>query len=351
MYYAVLPASQSFQDDHGKHFNGYVQQNYKINDPNAADNGFCRRVSDDNAARASSMDMFQKQWRSSNIEPVQVNFANTPAQDAAIDAKLATGAQPQPVPVVNSKECAYHSTCAAAPAPAPAPTPAPAGSSASRPPWYTQCRYQGLKGGQQVVYITPIIHTDLAASDISTAFNRYMILIYNVGNITAGSGSCTTKMSSSADQQAYTTQQLEKQWADSKTPVTHLDWTGTPSEITAANAAQAATAAPPAGMAAPNAALREFYVFCYTDPSAPIIYFSEVFVGKADPSHQIGVSFRNIQNDFAVFLQQKYSLKIGPNCVGRTSASPQVPGSKQLMESQFKQANKQAQVAETGWKE
>jgi hypothetical protein len=296
--------------------------------------------------------MLQKQWASSTppVEPVQVNFADTPAKDASTGANPATGAQPQPVPVVNSKECAYHSTCAAAPAPAPQPAPAPAGTSASRPPWYTQCRYQGLQGGQQVIYVTPIIKTELAASDISTAFDRYMRFIYNVGNITAASGSCTTKMSSSADQQAFTEQQLEKQWADSKTVVTHLDWTGTPSEIAAANAAQAATAAPPAGMAAPNAALREYYVFCYTDPSAPVIYFSGVFVGKADPSHQVGVSFRSIQTDFAAFLQQKYSLKIGPNCVGRTSASPQVPGSKQLMESQFKQTNKQAQVIETEWK-
>lgn len=207
-----------------------------------------------------------------------------------------------------------------------------------------------MKEGQQVVYLTPIIHTDLAGTEISEAFNRYMVLIYNVGNVNSAVGSCTTKMSSSPDQQAYTEQQLEKQWADSKTVVTHLDWTGTPSEIAAANAAQAATATPPAGMTAPNTALREFYVFCYTDPSAPVIYFSDVFVGKADPSHQIGVSFRGIQSEFAVFLQQKYSAKIGPNCVGRTSASPQVPGSKQLLESQFTQANTKAQVVETGWK-
>jgi hypothetical protein len=119
MYYAVLPSSDSFLNDHGKHFNAYVQQNYKIMDPNSADKGFCRRTSDDDAARATSMEMFQKQWRSSNIEPIQVNFANTPAKDAAIDAKLARGAQQRAAPVVNSKECAYHATCGTASAPKP----------------------------------------------------------------------------------------------------------------------------------------------------------------------------------------------------------------------------------------
>jgi hypothetical protein len=119
MYYAVLPSSDSFPNDHGKHFNAYVQQNYQIMDPNSAGKGFCRRTSDDGAARATSIEMFQKQWRSSNIEPIQVNFANTPAQDAAIDAKLARGAQQQAAPVVNSKECAFHATCGTALAPKP----------------------------------------------------------------------------------------------------------------------------------------------------------------------------------------------------------------------------------------
>ena len=84
-------------------------------DPNSVDKGSCARISDDAAGRANSMDMFEKQWRSSNMEPVQVSYADTPAQDAAIDAKLAspgtaTPAASQP-PVVNSKECAYHATC------------------------------------------------------------------------------------------------------------------------------------------------------------------------------------------------------------------------------------------------
>lgn len=111
MYYSVFPAGPDFINDHWKHFNAYVQQNYTIIDPGSIDKGFCRRVSNDAPARANSTDMFLKQWRSSNIEPIQVEFANTPAQDAAIDAKLARGAPQQQAPVVNSKECAFHSTC------------------------------------------------------------------------------------------------------------------------------------------------------------------------------------------------------------------------------------------------
>ena len=98
----------------------------------------------------------------------------------------------------------------------------------------------------------------------------------------------------------------------------------------------------------------EMYVYCLTDRSAPVIYFSEVFIGKADPpsSGMRQVSFRNIANDFLLFLQQKYSYKSDSTypttCVGRTSGSAEAPGSKQKLEDLYKQANKQ--IVETGWK-
>lgn len=97
MYYAVLPADAAFQNDVGwKHFNAYVQQNYTITDPNSAGKGFCRRSSNDAAARANSRDMFLKQWRASNIEAIEVGYADTPAQNAAIDAKLASSGSAAP---------------------------------------------------------------------------------------------------------------------------------------------------------------------------------------------------------------------------------------------------------------
>jgi hypothetical protein len=86
-----------------KHFVGYVQQNYKVltanyftptGQYNGKAGGYCKRSSDDAATRANGMDMMQKQWASSTppIEAIQVNFADTPAEDAAIDAKLAGAA-------------------------------------------------------------------------------------------------------------------------------------------------------------------------------------------------------------------------------------------------------------------
>ncbi len=92
MYYALFPSTAAVPNGLNNHFNAYVQQNYKITDNNNAGNGYCRRVFDDTAGRANSMDMFLKQWASSNMEPIRVGWGDTPAEDAAIDAKLAGAA-------------------------------------------------------------------------------------------------------------------------------------------------------------------------------------------------------------------------------------------------------------------
>jgi hypothetical protein len=114
--------------------------------------------------------------------------------------------------------------------------------SSAQTPYYTLCRYQGQQDNHTVVYVTPIIHWSRSASEISDAFNRFMSANYDIHKIQAGSGYCST-VSNSADQQAYTMQQLEKQWADSKDVVTHVSWTATPDEIAADNAKLAAKAA------------------------------------------------------------------------------------------------------------
>jgi hypothetical protein len=117
MYYALIPSSG---DDSklNEHFNGFVQQNYKVTNNGSSGTGYCRRFSDDAAARANSMDMVQKQWASSKIETVNIKWTDTPAEDAAIDAKLAA-AKASPAAGqesgANSKECAYHGTCPPAP--------------------------------------------------------------------------------------------------------------------------------------------------------------------------------------------------------------------------------------------
>jgi hypothetical protein len=92
MYYALFPSSAD-PIPMKNHFNAYVQQHYKLrNDTGNAGIGFCKRVSDDTAGRTYSMDMFLKQWASSNIEPVKIPWSDMPAEDAAIDAKLAGAA-------------------------------------------------------------------------------------------------------------------------------------------------------------------------------------------------------------------------------------------------------------------
>ena len=114
MYYAVF-ASSDDDMSHGltNHFNGYVQQNYKVTDNHNSGSGYCRRVSDAAAGRTYSMDLMRKQWTSSNIEPILVKWTDTPAEDSIIDAKLAGKASPPPAPstAAGSKECQFHGTC------------------------------------------------------------------------------------------------------------------------------------------------------------------------------------------------------------------------------------------------
>lgn len=96
MYYALVPSSNATAPARiGTHFTGYVRQNYKVTDnatAGAVGYGGCERFSNDPATRANSLDMLQKQWATSNIEGIPVAWSNTPAENAAIDAKLAGAA-------------------------------------------------------------------------------------------------------------------------------------------------------------------------------------------------------------------------------------------------------------------
>lgn len=135
VYYAVFPDFDSRNAALGevgpgayktamlKYFIGYVRQNYKVaalaGNPTGQGNGTvggrCSRAQDDASSRANGMNMRQKQWASSTpkVEAIQTDFADTPAQVAAIDATLpgTPAPAPQPPSSGNSKECAYHATC------------------------------------------------------------------------------------------------------------------------------------------------------------------------------------------------------------------------------------------------
>lgn len=118
MYYALIPVGGDDSKLNG-HFNGYVQQNYKVTNNESSGIGFCRRFPDDAAGRANSMDMMLKQWASNNIEAVNIKWTDSPAEDAAIDAHRASpnaASAAASSSGANSKECAYHATCVPTPA-------------------------------------------------------------------------------------------------------------------------------------------------------------------------------------------------------------------------------------------
>lgn len=102
MYYTVFPADPASNGPNGlnAHFNKYIQQNYKVHTDVSGAKNFCIRVFNDAASRANSMDMFRRQWASSNIESIRVGWTNTPAEDAAIDAKSASAAAAAAVPTL-----------------------------------------------------------------------------------------------------------------------------------------------------------------------------------------------------------------------------------------------------------
>jgi hypothetical protein len=244
---------------------------------------------------------------------------------------------------------AAHTTQPVAASTAPAPSYAAAPVSANA--YYTLCRYQGQQDGHAVVYVTPIIQTDRGASDISTAFNRYMSANYDINKIQGSNGYCRT-VSNSAEQRAYTLSQLEKQWADSKTEVTHIDWTGTPAEIAAANAKLAASA--PAPAAPPTGGS---FISCSTSGGAGIdTYLTGVFQTTRPIRHLPNggnLVDQSILDDFYAYLKQKgYSFKPGSNysCdVSRTEAAAKAAQHKRHYEGGA--CSTCGKIVETGWEE
>ncbi|MGB6194105.1 MAG: hypothetical protein WBF42_16690 [Terracidiphilus sp.] len=254
------------------------------------------------------------------------------------------------------------SASAAAPAAAPAaqpvaaparpsPSPSPAMASVSANAYYTLCRFQGQQNGHAIAYVTPIILAERGASDISMAFNRYMAATYDLNKILGGSGYCRT-VSNSADQRAYTMSQIEKQWADSKTVVTHIDWTGTPAEIAAANAKLAASAPAPAAPSTGGP-----FISCATSGGAGIdTYLTGVFQTTRSIRHLPSggnLVDQSILDDFYAYLKQKgYSFKPGSNygCdVSPTEAAAKAAQHKRHYEGGG--CSTCGKTVETGWKE
>lgn len=202
-------------------------------------------------------------------------------------------------------------TSPATPASAATPVSTPVAASVSQP-YYTLCRYQGQQDGRPVVFVAPIIHTDHGASDISMDFNKFMKANYDIDKIQQGGGYCRT-VSNSPDQQAYTMDQLDKQWAASKTVVTRLSWTDSPSEIAATNARLSTAAA-----AASAATAGGPYISCSTGSGPGVdTYFTGVFRTTRPIRHMpngASIVDPSILNDFHAYLkQQGYNFKPGSN--------------------------------------
>ena len=215
-----------------------------------------------------------------------------------------------------AKQQAQQATTAGASAVTPAPTAthasAPAAASASAQSYYTLCRYQGQQAGHPVIYVTPIIHTDHGASDISLDFNKFMKANYHIDEIQYGGGYCRA-VSNSPDQQAYTMQQLDKQWAASKTVVTRLTWTDSPGEVAATNARLSTAAA-----AASAAAAGGPYISCSTGSGPGVdTYFTGVFRTTRPIKHMpngASIVDPSILNDFYAYLKQTgHDFKPGSN--------------------------------------
>jgi hypothetical protein len=127
-----------------------------------------------------------------------------------------------------------------------------------------------------------------------------------------------------------------------------VDFTDTPAQAAAGNAA--ATQLATTAATAPKLGPQEYYAFCASDPSAPVLYFSDVLVGKADPprGNMRGVSFQALGTSFLAFLQRKYAFKGAAGCHAGSSSVAPVQSIKQMMEDQYKKAGKE--IVESGWK-
>src|SRR5579864_1201084 len=109
----------------------------------------------------------------------------------------------------------------------------------------------------------------------------------------------------------------------------------------------------------PAAPAHQHYVYCFSGPDMPVVYFSDVFLGTTT-SDRTGPSpapnrYYEIANPFKAFLDKKYGAEshstVGPAC---RVTNPDPAGleaaqkGKQGFEDMYKQSKKQ--IVETGWK-
>lgn len=130
----------------------------------------------------------------------------------------------------------------------------------------------------QVNYVSPVFQADWNTTPVDRAFGVY-IRDHYVHDLSLSD----TRPRCSAQNPAMQAMQHQRAMissADNGHAVT-VDFTDTPAQAAAGSAAATQIAATAA--TAPKLDPQDYYVYCASDPSAPVLYFSEVFAGKADP--------------------------------------------------------------------
>jgi hypothetical protein len=134
-----------------------------------------------------------------------------------------------------------------------------------------------------------------------------------------------------------------------------VDFTYTPAQGAAGNtaAASAHTAAAAAAALGPN----QSYAFCNSDASAPVVYFSDIFVASTPPNtgHCGNCAAQRTAEyatsaSFQTFLKGKYSFNGPASCRTGIAATALKAGQAMKQSMEDTATRGKAQVVETGWK-
>jgi hypothetical protein len=234
------------------------------------------------------------------------------------------------------------------------PPPAAAASATGPGTWY-RCNVRGSTASRLVVYATPYIHTDAAQTTLEQAWFKYMRLTYPVDKLAGLAAQCE-HFGDSAEQRAFAMDYEDKGWTGSNTDLTHVNWTYTPAEVAATNAAAAS-----ADAAIPAAAPNQKYVYCISGGGGPVVYFSDIFAG-APTSPTVGPhagrnGFPEFSGPFVAFLEKQYGYKENSSSptACRAIYNP-VPAGYRVAQTTRQAAEdlarqNKSQVVETGWKQ
>ncbi len=218
------------------------------------------------------------------------------------------------------------------------------------------CRYWGQKDGRPIAYITPVVYEDtLGQGHLSDRFFSFMKTNYDISKVQQGAGQCRRVFNDAAGQ-ANTIDQLEKQWAASKTEVIHLTFTDSPTEQAAANTAIASSAAAAQYAAAHPAAP---FISCSTRGTPGVdIYVTGIFQTtkpvRHSPSGAKTVD-QSILDNFQAYLTQN-GYKFTPGSAGGCDVSPTLDAAQTAQHTRIHGGPGSCgycgfKVVETGWKE